>query len=72
MLRQGVDGQQAEKKGGTRIFFALNEMDTFRETLVGGAAERAAQEGVQMDVGDAQGSIENKWSSLSRRQRSMM
>lgn len=52
------------KKGGTRIFFALNEMDTFRETLVGGAAERAAQEGVQMDVGDAQGSIEKQVEQL--------
>lgn len=33
------------KKGEIRIFFALNKMDTFRETLVGGATERAEQKG---------------------------
>ena len=52
------------EKGGIRIFFALNEMDTFRETLVGSAAERATQKGVQMDVGDAQGSIEKQVEQL--------
>lgn len=54
------------EKGGVRIFFALNEMDTFRETLVGGAAEQAAQKGAQMDVGDAQGSIEKQVEQLKQ------
>lgn len=52
------------EKGGIRIFFALNEMDAFRETLVDSAAEQAAQKGVQMDVGDAQGSIEKQVEQL--------
>ncbi len=54
------------KKGEIRIFFALNKMDTFRETLVGGAAERAEQKGVQMDIGDAQGSIEKQVEQLKQ------
>lgn len=60
----GCGRSSGGEKGGIRIFFALNEMDTFRETLVGSAAERATQKGVQMDVGEAQGSIEKQVEQL--------
>ena len=49
-----------------RIFFSLNSMDTFRQTLVDGAKEKAAQEGVQLVVEDAQGSIETQVEQLKK------
>lgn len=58
-------GQKAARgKGGVRIFFSLNEMDTFRQTLVEGAKAQAAQEGVQFVMEDAQGSIEKQVEQL--------
>lgn len=60
-------GQGAtQKKKDIRIFFSLNAMDTFRQTLVDGAKEKAAQEGVQLVVEDAQGSIETQVEQLKR------
>lgn len=47
-------------KNGIKIFFSLNEMDTFRQTLVDSAAEQAAQAGAQFVMGDAEGSIEKQ------------
>lgn len=67
MLMVAVSGcgrSAGGERGGIRIFFALNAIDTFRETLVSSAAERATQKGVQMDVGDAQGSIEKQVEQL--------
>lgn len=51
-------------KGDVRIFFSLNEMDTFRQTLVDSAAEQAAQMGAQFTMEDAQGSIERQVEQL--------
>lgn len=47
-------------KSGIRIFFSLNQMDTFRQTLVDAAVERAAQVGAQFVMEDAEGSIEKQ------------
>ena len=58
-------GQNAgTDNGGIRILFCLNEMDTFRQTIVNSATEKAAQEGVMLDVVDAQGSMENQVEQL--------
>lgn len=43
-----------------KILLALNEMDTFRQTLVAAAQNAASQEGIQLDVKDAEGSIEKQ------------
>ncbi len=60
-------GQSAARgRGGVKIFFALNQMDTFRQTLVDGAAEQAAQAGAQFAMEDAQGSIERQVEQLKK------
>ncbi|NLL78860.1 MAG: substrate-binding domain-containing protein [Clostridiales bacterium] len=54
----GCGSQTAGTKGNVKIFLTLNEMDTFRQTLVDAAVAKAAEEGVQFDMADAGGSIE--------------
>ncbi len=69
VLLLGLPGCGQNNVGGNhaiRIFFSLNEMDTFRQTLVDAAKERAAQQGVQIEVGDAQGSIEKQVEQLKQ------
>lgn len=51
-------------KSGIKIFFSLNQMDTFRQTLVDSAAEQAAQMGAQFVMEDAEGSIEKQVEQL--------
>lgn len=43
-----------------KILLVLNQMDSFRETLVAAARNTAEAEGVQFDFKDAEGSIENQ------------
>ena len=62
----GCGQHQTQESRDIRIFFSLNEMDTFRQTLVDGAKEKAAQEGVQLVVEDAQGSIETQVEQLKK------
>lgn len=62
----GCGQKTAGAKGGTRIFFTLTEMDDFRQTFVDGAAQKAAQEGVELVVEDAHGSIEEQVEQLKR------
>lgn len=59
--RQTMAGQKQ-----IRIFLSLNEMDTFRQTLVDAAMAKAAQEGVELVVEDAGGSIEAQVEQLKR------
>lgn len=60
-------GQKNSQENKTiRIFFSLNAMDTFRQTLVDGAKEKATQEGIQLVVEDAQGSIETQVEQLKK------
>ena len=59
-------GGSQGSKGNIKILLSLNEMDTFRKTLVDATAERAAAEGVQLDVLDAEGSIENQVSYIKK------
>lgn len=56
----GCGGTVADSGKDIKIFLTLNEMDDFRQTLVDAAAERAAQEGIQLDVADAGNVIENQ------------
>ncbi|MDE5698720.1 MAG: sugar ABC transporter substrate-binding protein [Lachnospiraceae bacterium] len=60
----GCGQNTAVGKGGIKIFFSLNEMDTFRQTLVDSAAEQAALMGAQFAMEDAQGSIEKQVEQL--------
>lgn len=53
-------------KSGIKIFFSLNQMDTFRQTLVDGAKEQAAQMGAQFVMEDAEGSIEKQVEQLKK------
>ncbi len=52
----GSKGAASNKE--VKILLALNEMDTFRQTLIEAAQKTAEEEGVQIDVKDAEGSIE--------------
>ncbi len=58
--------QGAGGKGGKRIFFSLNQMDTFRQTLVDAASETAAEVGAQFAMEDAGGSIERQVEQLKK------
>ncbi len=62
----GCQKNAAQENKNIRIFFSLNSMDTFRQTLVNGAKEKAEQEGIQLVVEDAQGSIETQVEQLKR------
>ncbi len=55
----GDDSGTASNKD-IKILLVLNQMDSFRETLVAGARDTAESEGVQFDFKDAEGSIENQ------------
>lgn len=60
----GCGQRAAGGKSGIKIFFSLNEIDTFRQTLVDSAAKQAAQAGAQFTMEDAQGSIEKQVEQL--------
>lgn len=60
----GCGQNVAGGKSGIKIFFSLNQMDTFRQTLVDSAAEQAAQMGAQFSMEDAEGSIEKQVEQL--------
>ena len=66
MLSGGCGRQGALGQKEIRIFLSLNEMDTFRQTLVDAATVKAEQEGAVLDVGDAQGSIETQVEQLKQ------
>lgn len=55
----GSRGGGASKKD-IKILLVLNQMDSFRETLVAAARDTAEAEGVQFDFKDAEGSIEKQ------------
>lgn len=52
--------------GNVRILLTLSEMDTFRQTLVEAAGKVADERGVQLEIMDAQGSIENQVSHIKQ------
>lgn len=56
----GCGEQTTAVNKNIRIFLSLNEMDTFRQTLVNAAEDKAAREGVEIVVEDAGGSIETQ------------
>ncbi len=62
----GCGRQTAQSHKEVRIFLSLNQMDTFRQTLVDAAAARAAQQGAQLTVEDAQGSIETQVAQIKQ------
>ena len=55
----GSDSGAASNKD-IKILLVLNQMDSFRETLVAAARNTAEAEGVQLDFKDAEGSIEKQ------------
>ncbi len=55
----GGDGGAASNKD-VKILLVLNQMDSFRETLVAAARDTAEAEGVQFEFKDAEGSIEKQ------------
>ncbi len=59
----------ADSNKDIRILLVLNQMDSFRETLVAAARDTAAAEGVQFDFKDAEGSIENQVNYLKEAQK---
>ncbi len=60
VLCVGCGNKDGSRVSGMKIFLTVNEMDSFRQTLVDAAIEEASAKGIQLDVGDAQNSIENQ------------
>lgn len=58
-------GAAAGKKD-LRIFMTVNSIDAFRQTIVDAAQAKAAEEGIQMDVADAHGSIEEQVEQIKK------
>lgn len=56
----GCQKKEASSANGMKIFFSLNKMDTFRQTLVDAAEAAAKEQGAQFAVKDAQGMIETQ------------
>ena len=49
----GNSSSASSGNNGIKILLSLNEMDDFRQTLVDGATAAAAEQGIQLDVKDA-------------------
>lgn len=58
LLAATVLGCGSQSKNSVKIYLTINEMDAFRQTLTDAAMEKAAEEGVTLDMGDAGGSLE--------------
>ena len=58
------DSSSVSGSKNIKIMLALNEPDTFRLSLVEAAQAEASKEGIQLDVMDAEASIENQVASL--------
>ena len=56
----GCGNTGTASNGKMKVLLSINSMDTFRQMLVGAAQETADKEGVQLDVLDAEDSIENQ------------
>ena len=54
----GCGNNNASSSSDKKIFLTINEMDTFRQTLVDATVAKASESGIQIEVGDAQNSIE--------------
>lgn len=66
LMLAGCGKQASSGDDNIRIFLSLNQMDTFRKTLVDAAQAKAQSEGVEFDYLDAEGSIENQVSHLKQ------
>lgn len=60
LLSAGCGNQGSQKEYDKKVYLTLNEMDAFRQTLVDAAIEKAAQEGIKLEVTDAGNSIEKQ------------
>lgn len=60
VIVSGCGNSSAQSSDGMKIYLTLNEMDSFRQTLVDAASQQAASEGARLDVGDAGNSIETQ------------
>lgn len=60
LLLTGCGGNGGLGEKDIKVFFSINSIDTFRGTLVDAMKEKAAKEGVQLDVVSAEESIENQ------------
>lgn len=57
----GCGSQKAQKNSSDiKLYLNMCQMDTFRQTLVDAATEKASEEGVELKVEDAQNSIETQ------------
>lgn len=56
----GCGNQSSQNNYNKKVYLTLNEMDAFRQTLVDAAIDKAAQEGITLEVSDAGNSIEKQ------------
>lgn len=60
----GCGGKSLSSGGDIKILLSISEMDTFRQTLADAAGQAAQEKGIQLDVMDAQGVIENQMAHM--------
>lgn len=61
----GCSGRSGEGgSGGVKVLLIVNQMDAFRQSLVDAAQSKASSEGAQIDVLDAEGSLETQLSYI--------
>lgn len=49
-----------------KMLMTISQMDTFRQTLADGAQQAAAKQGIQLEVADAEGVIENQVDQIQK------
>lgn len=60
----GCGSKSLSAGGDIKILLSVSEMDTFRQTLADAAQKAAQEQGIQLDVMDAQGVIENQMAHM--------
>ncbi len=60
----GDSGQDSGKN--MKMLMTISKMDTFRQTLADGAQQAAAERGIQLEVADAEGIIENQVDQIQK------
>lgn len=63
----GGCGKESESsKKGMKMLMTISQMDTFRQTLADGAKQAAQQQGIELEVVDALGVVENQVDQIQK------
>lgn len=62
----GCGNDASGSQGELKMLMSISKMDTFRQTLADGAQQAAAKKGIQLEVLDAEGVIENQVDQIQK------